>query len=182
MASKRLKQESFRKRRHNFIRRGHEISERYSVGVYICILKENGQYYVYNSHPTKANWPPTSSHLVGLKTSPNSVMRTLIPQSSAYPVPQIKTPQDYIAVEDGGKRSLPYKRVSSLPRHLPKPPVPGYGQEEIFLGRQLEGMQRQNGRLEAKTSLAPHSTSPYDGSDLQSLKSAGLLESKAYQK
>lgn len=168
MASKRMKQESFRKRRHNFIRRGHEISERYDVGVYICILKENGQYYVYNSHPTKANWPPTSSHLVGLKTSPYSVTRMLMPQSSAYPVPQIKTPQDYIG-QDGGKKSLPHKRVSSLPSHLPKPPVPGYAQEGIFSERQLEGVQRQNSRSEEKTSLVSHSTSPYHGSDLQRL-------------
>lgn len=167
MASKRLKQESFRKRRHNFIRRGHEISERYNVGVYVCILKENGQYYVYNSHPTKNDWPPTSSQLVGIKSSLISVKRTLITQISAYPVPQIKTPLDYMVRRGGGKKPLSYKDVSSLPRHLPKPPVPGYAQEDNFLGRPLEGMQSQYNRPEANTSLV--STSPYEGSDLQSL-------------
>lgn len=167
MASKRLKQESFRKRRHNFIRRGHEISERYNVGVYICILKENGQYYVYDSHPAKANWPPTSSQLVGFNTSSIPVTRVLMPQSSTYPVPQIKTPQDYMIEQSGGK--IPYKGISSLPRHLPKPPVPGYVQDDILLGGQAKGVMRQHGRLEANTSLVSHSPSPCKGSELQSV-------------
>jgi hypothetical protein len=65
MASKRLQQESFRKRRKNFIRRGHEISSRYEVAVWICIQKDNGQLYVYNSNPTRSDWPPSSTQLVG---------------------------------------------------------------------------------------------------------------------
>lgn len=169
MASKRLKQESFRKRKNNFIRRGHEISHGYNVGVYVCILKENGQYYVYNSHPTKADWPPTSSQLVGLKNSPISVTRTLMSQSSAYPVPQMKTPLDYLARQGEGKRSLSYKNGSSLPRHLSKPPVPGYGQGGIFPGRLLEGVQRQHDKPEANTPLVSDSISPCQGSGLQSL-------------
>lgn len=63
MSSKRLKQESFRKRRNNFIRRGHEISDRYDVDVWICIRK-NGQNYVYDSKPDDKTWPPTSKQLV----------------------------------------------------------------------------------------------------------------------
>jgi hypothetical protein len=65
MASKRLQQESFRKRKNNFICRGHEISSRYKVAVWICIQKENGQLYVYNSDPTRSDWPPSSIQLVG---------------------------------------------------------------------------------------------------------------------
>jgi hypothetical protein len=63
MTSKRLQQESFRKRRNNFIRRGNEISDRYNVDVWICIFR-NGQYYIYNSNPSKQDWPPTMAQLV----------------------------------------------------------------------------------------------------------------------
>lgn len=69
MASKRLKQESFRKRKNNFIRRGHEISSRYKVAVWICIQKDNSQLYVYNSDPTRVDWPPSSTQLVGNQSS-----------------------------------------------------------------------------------------------------------------
>ena len=64
MASKRLQQESFRKRRNNFIRRSHEISSRYKVAVWICIQKEHGQLYVYNSSPIRSDWPPSSTQVV----------------------------------------------------------------------------------------------------------------------
>jgi hypothetical protein len=48
------------------MRRGHEISTRYNVGVWICIRKENGQFYIYNSDPTRTDWPPSCEQLVGL--------------------------------------------------------------------------------------------------------------------
>ena len=57
MDSKRLQQESFRKRKNNFLRRGHEISDRYNVGVWLCIQKSNGQLYIYNSDPGRRDWP-----------------------------------------------------------------------------------------------------------------------------
>ncbi|PSN58906.1 hypothetical protein BS50DRAFT_662933 [Corynespora cassiicola Philippines] len=63
MASRRSQQESFRKRRNNYIRRGHEISELYAAQVWICIEK-NGQFYIYNSNPEKKDWPPTPEQLV----------------------------------------------------------------------------------------------------------------------
>lgn len=69
MKSRRLEQESFRKRKNNFIRRGHEISDRYKVGVWICIQKDNGQLYIYNSSPTRIDWPPSSTQLAGYGTS-----------------------------------------------------------------------------------------------------------------
>jgi hypothetical protein len=69
MASKRLQQESFRKRKNNFLRRGHEISDRYNVGVWLCIQKSNGQLYIYNSDPARPDWPPSSTQLVGCRNS-----------------------------------------------------------------------------------------------------------------
>ena len=69
MASKRLQQESFRKRKNNFLRRGHEISDRYNVGVWLCIQKSNGQLYIYNSDPARPDWPPSSTQLVGCRDS-----------------------------------------------------------------------------------------------------------------
>jgi hypothetical protein len=66
MASSRMQQESFRKRKNNYIRRGNDLSQIYEVAVYVCICKENGQYYIYNSNPTRPDWPPSSEQLVSL--------------------------------------------------------------------------------------------------------------------
>jgi hypothetical protein len=45
------------------MRRGHEISTRYNVDVWVCIRK-NGQYYMYNLSPDKEHWPPSLEQLV----------------------------------------------------------------------------------------------------------------------
>ena len=58
-----------------------------------------------------------------------------------------------MAGRDGGKNSPLYKRVSSLPIYLPKPPVPGYAQKEIFSGRLVERERRQHNKPEVKTAL-----------------------------
>jgi hypothetical protein len=86
MASKRLQQESFRKRKNNFIRRGHEISDKYKVEVWLCIQKSNGQLYIYNSAPTRSDWPPSSTQLVGHQTSRRMWMSNIaeINVSSTY--------------------------------------------------------------------------------------------------
>ena len=62
MALKRSEQESFRKRRNNYFRRGDEISQRYKVEICVSIRKENGQYYIYNSNERRD--PPTAAQLV----------------------------------------------------------------------------------------------------------------------
>lgn len=51
------------------MRKGDEISKRYRVGMYICILKDNGQLYVYNSDPSRLNWPPDAKQLVSERVS-----------------------------------------------------------------------------------------------------------------
>ena len=119
MASKRLQQESFRKRKNNFIRRGHEISSQYKVAVWICIQKDNGQIHVYNSDPTRSDWPPSSTQLVGSQSS--------------------RRVEGSNVVEIDVSRSQPAKRDTSLPGYLSRPPVPEYSQEEIFSGRLSEG-------------------------------------------
>ncbi|KAF2818099.1 hypothetical protein CC86DRAFT_389181 [Ophiobolus disseminans] len=121
MTSRRSQQESFRKRKNNFIRRGHEISDRYKVGVWICILKDNGQLYVYNSDPTRPNWPPTREQL-----------------ASTYPVPVIKSREDFSSEKRAYRKISPAKPVSLLPKYLPKPPVPDYAQEDASSGKSLK--------------------------------------------
>ncbi|KAF2843834.1 hypothetical protein T440DRAFT_559905 [Plenodomus tracheiphilus IPT5] len=115
MASRKLQQESFRKRKNNFIRRGHEISSRYKVAVWICIQKENGQLYVYDSDPTRSDWPPSSAQL-----------------QSTYPVPVVKTSEDFLPEKPTAKKLPPAKKDTLLPGSLSRPPVPEYSQKEIF--------------------------------------------------
>ncbi|RYO14817.1 hypothetical protein AA0111_g11901 [Alternaria arborescens] len=121
MASKRLQQESFRKRKNNFLRRGHEISDRYNVGVWLCIQKSNGQLYIYNSDPARRDWPPSSTQL-----------------ETTYPVPIIKTSEDFLSKAPPLKKSPPATKNASLPGYLSRPPIPEYAQEEVFSGRLLE--------------------------------------------
>ncbi|CAN9171969.1 unnamed protein product [Alternaria alternata] len=111
MASKRLQQESFRKRKNNFLRRGHEISDRYNVGVWLCIQKSNGQLYIYNSDPARQDWPPSSTQL---------------------------TSEDFLSKAPPPKKSPPATKNVSLPGYLSRPPIPEYAQEEVFSGRLLE--------------------------------------------
>ncbi|KAJ6280856.1 hypothetical protein J3E71DRAFT_241135 [Bipolaris maydis] len=110
MASKRLQQESFRKRKNNFIRRGHEISDRYKVGIWLCIQKNNGQLYIYNSDPKRSDWPPSSAQL---------------------------TREDFIVEKPPSGKELPARASPSLPGYLSRPPMPEYSQEEIFSGQLL---------------------------------------------
>lgn len=134
MASKRLQQESFRKRKNNFIRRGHEISDRYKVGIWLCIQKNNGQLYIYNSDPKRSDWPPSSAQLVSYYITFNLF---LIVQKSMYPMPIVKTREDFIVEKPPSGKASPARKSPSLPGHLSRPPMPEYSQEEIFSGQLL---------------------------------------------
>jgi hypothetical protein len=66
--TQRVKLESLRKRRINYMRRGNEFWTRYGVNVYVCIQKK-GQYYVYNSSPNDPAWPPSNDVLVRISST-----------------------------------------------------------------------------------------------------------------
>jgi hypothetical protein len=134
--SKRLEHESFRKRRHNYLRRGNEISSRYNVAVWICIRKQDGQLYIYNSDPNHTHWPPSFEQLVGFCVGLISSI-VLTSKKSVYPAPIIKTPDDFTSGKQAARGTRP-NTTASLPGHLTKPPIPEYSQEEIFSGRLLE--------------------------------------------
>jgi hypothetical protein len=55
-----------------------------------------------------------------------------------YPVPIIKTREDFLAEKPLPKKSPPAKKDASLPGYLSTPPVPEYSQEEVFSGRLLD--------------------------------------------
>ena len=59
---KRVVQESFRKRRNNFLRRAHEIGAQYGANIYVLIHRQ-GKYYVYTS-TLCASWPPPVEEVV----------------------------------------------------------------------------------------------------------------------
>lgn len=145
MSSKRLQQESFRKRRNNFIRRGHEISTRYNVDVSICI-RRNGQYYVYNSRPSDGHWPPSSKQLVTLRYHNLLSLDLIKLQETLYPVPIIKSAKDFMPNMSKAKRAKDSTESTGrvpLLKQLPRPPVPEYAYEDIFSGKMLE-MYRDN--------------------------------------
>lgn len=62
----------------------------------------------------------------------------LILQKSMYPVPIIKTNEDFPSGKPPPKKSPLAKKDASLPGYLSTPPVPEYTQEEIFSGRLLD--------------------------------------------
>jgi hypothetical protein len=54
-----------------------------------------------------------------------------------YPVPVIKTSEDFLSKPPPKKSSLA-RKDGSLPGYLSPPPVPEYTQEEIFSGQLLD--------------------------------------------
>jgi len=63
MSSQRLNQESYRKRRNNYLRRGHELSSAYGAKFYVCV-ERNGRLMVFNSDPENPEWPPAKEKIV----------------------------------------------------------------------------------------------------------------------
>jgi len=55
-----------------------------------------------------------------------------------YPVPIVKTSEDFLPEKPLAKKPQPAKKDTSLPGYLSSPPIPQYSQEEIFSGRLLE--------------------------------------------
>jgi hypothetical protein len=59
-------------------------------------------------------------------------------QETTYPVPIIKTSEDFLFKAPPSKKSPPATKNVSLPGYLSRPPIPEYAQEEVFSGRLLE--------------------------------------------
>jgi hypothetical protein len=121
MASRRLAQESFRKRKNNFIKRANEIGTRYEADIWICILK-NGQLYTYNSSPNRPAWPPSQEDL-----------------ARVYPAPIQKYASDFAASPAKVSKPRTYK-AAQLPS-LRRPPMPEYVREEIFSEEMMASLE-----------------------------------------
>jgi hypothetical protein len=59
-------------------------------------------------------------------------------QETTYPVPIIKTSEDFLSKAPSPKKSPLATKDASLPGYLSRPPVPKYAKEEVFSGRLLE--------------------------------------------
>ena len=128
--------ESFRKRRHNFSKRGNELSQGYGAKVYVCIERHN-QVHIFNSHPSDQEWPPSKAKQVW--TYQSTCWSTLSLQKTMYPIPVMKTPKDFVYKPKKPKKPKKSAKAtfSALPS-LPRPPFPDYAHKPLLSGSVLK--------------------------------------------
>ena len=89
---KRVVQESFRKRRNNFLRRAHEIGAQYGANIYVLIHRQ-GKYYVYTS-TLRTSWPPPVEEVVIYFLTRLHIKLTIRMVASSF-----ASPEDFIRLQ-----------------------------------------------------------------------------------